>query len=104
MKFSTKDQDNDIHATQSCSQLYKGGWWYTYCHKSNLNGLYLNGTTTSFADGVVWYHWKGYKHSLTFSEMKMRPGTNCYLHIVRSVKVYVAVELKIAMLSFLLVL
>ena len=75
MQFSTKDQDNDVHR-DSCAQAYKGGWWYRACHHSNLNGLYLNGTTTSYADGVVWNRWRGYYYSLKFTEMKIRPGTN----------------------------
>lgn len=31
-KFSTKDKDNDKHATISCAESYMGAWWYTSCH------------------------------------------------------------------------
>ena len=72
-KFSTRDQDNDAASSASCAVLYKGGWWYGACHRSNLNGLYLNGTHTSYADGVNWYHWKGHRYSLRFTEMKIKP-------------------------------
>ena len=70
-QFSTKDQDNDA-GPQNCAQTFKGAWWYNDCHASNLNGQYLSGTHTSYADGVNWYHWKGNYYSLKVSEMKVR--------------------------------
>ncbi|GBM12412.1 Ficolin-2, partial [Araneus ventricosus] len=72
-KFSTKDQDNDSNEGASCAQSYKGGWWYSACHSSNLNGLYLRGKHESYADGVNWNSWKGYHESLDTTEMKIRP-------------------------------
>eukprot|EP00118_Oscarella_pearsei_P017160 m.169311 g.169311 ORF g.169311 m.169311 type:complete len:269 (+) comp38983_c0_seq1:146-952(+) len=69
MKFTTKDKDNDLE----CASTYKGAWWYNACHKSNLNGKYLKGQHSSYADGVNWYTWRGGKYSLKFTEMKIRP-------------------------------
>ena len=70
-RFSTRDQDNDA-ISDSCAQLYKGGWWYNRCHISNLNGLYHGGPHSSLADGVNWWTWKGFYYSLKFTEMKLR--------------------------------
>jgi len=71
-KFSTQDQDNDVW-TNSCAVTFKGAWWYDNCHSSNLNGAYLSGNHSSYADGVEWYAWTGHYYSLRFTEMKIRP-------------------------------
>lgn len=70
--FSTKDADHDTHSVAHCSQLYKGGMWYTNCHGANPNGLYLKGEHKSYADGINWKPFKGYYYSLKFIEMKFR--------------------------------
>ena len=71
MKFSTRDRDNDV-SSGKCARSYKGAWWYRKCHVSNLNGQYLFGPHTSYANGVNWYYWKGHHYSLKFTEMKFR--------------------------------
>lgn len=70
--FSTKDQDNDSWE-KSCAVEFKGAWWYTGCHSSNLNGFYHHGKHSSYADGVNWQAWKGYHYSVKRAEMKIRP-------------------------------
>ena len=65
--FTTKDRDHDTYGL-NCAAQYKGAWWYTHCHYSNLNGVY---SSTTYAEGVNWRHWKGYHYSLKFTEMKV---------------------------------
>ena len=65
--FSTIDRDQDTNSG-NCAKMYNGGWWYSSCHRANLNGLYggLN------AHGIHWYTWGGHGASLIKSEMKIR--------------------------------
>jgi len=70
-KFTTKDQDNDIWNGQ-CAQQFKGAWWYKSCHRSNLNGLYIGGVHTTFADGIEWNAWTGLYYSLKSTKMMIR--------------------------------
>ncbi|XP_069603749.1 ficolin-1-B-like isoform X2 [Ranitomeya imitator] len=70
--FSTKDRDNDS-VKHNCAQTYRGGWWYNACHYANLNGLYLRGNHTSYANGVNWLRGRGQHYSYQVTEMKIRP-------------------------------
>lgn len=70
--FSTWDRDNDSHE-KGCAVMFRGAWWYTACHSSNLNGLYLKGEHTSFANGINWLSGKGYHYSYKYADMKIRP-------------------------------
>jgi len=72
-KFSTKDQDHDIHKDVNCARTFKGGWWYSWCLYSNPNGLFLHGNTSTYADGIVWAPWRGFYYSLHYIEMKIKP-------------------------------
>ncbi|XP_073847533.1 ficolin-2-like [Musca autumnalis] len=71
-KFTTKDQDNDVWH-KNCAVEFTGAWWYKDCHRSNLNGSYLKGTTTQYAKGVDWDPFKGHYYSLKFVEMILKP-------------------------------
>uniref|UniRef100_A0A1I8Q2Y8 Fibrinogen C-terminal domain-containing protein n=1 Tax=Stomoxys calcitrans TaxID=35570 RepID=A0A1I8Q2Y8_STOCA len=69
MKFSTKDQDNDVYAEGSCAVSYMGGWWYEKCHSSNLNGHYGD---KSYGKGINWYSFTGHTSTLRFVKMMVR--------------------------------
>uniref|UniRef100_A0A4W2F569 Ficolin 1 n=1 Tax=Bos indicus x Bos taurus TaxID=30522 RepID=A0A4W2F569_BOBOX len=69
--FSTKDRDND-ESSSNCAAQFQGAWWYHSCHSSNLNGRYLRGPHTSYANGINWKSWGRYNYSYKVSEMKLR--------------------------------
>ncbi|KAM7361500.1 ficolin-1-like [Cochliomyia hominivorax] len=69
MKFTTKDRDNDTHASLNCAERFTGAWWYTACHKSNLNGKYGD---NSFGKGINWFAFRGHNASLKYTKMMIR--------------------------------
>ncbi|KAF0041971.1 hypothetical protein F2P81_005503 [Scophthalmus maximus] len=40
LPFSTADRDNDLAGDANCAELLSGGWWFSGCGESNLNGRY----------------------------------------------------------------
>ena len=72
LQFSTIDRDNDQKSSMNCAQEYSGAWWYKNCHQANINGLYLRGPHTTFANGVNWKSFRGHYYSLKNTEMKVR--------------------------------
>nr|XP_039260833.1 ficolin-2-like [Styela clava] len=72
MQFSTKDSDND-GSSGSCAKSYKGGWWYSGCHASNLNGVY--GQSLWDDKSVTWFEFRKFQ-ALKFTEMKFRQKIN----------------------------
>ncbi|XP_029462738.1 microfibril-associated glycoprotein 4-like [Rhinatrema bivittatum] len=73
VKFSTFDRDQDLYV-QNCAALSSGAFWFRACHLANLNGLYLQGSHVTYANGINWAQWKGLYYSLRRSEMKIRPA------------------------------
>ena len=69
MMFSTRDRENDMWKTGSCSNDLTGGWWFNDCHNSNLNGQFI--WNTKAYSGIGWVRFK-HNLSLKFVEMKMR--------------------------------
>ncbi|XP_053332840.1 microfibril-associated glycoprotein 4-like [Clarias gariepinus] len=73
-KFSTFDKEQDTHTQLNCAKSYLGAFWYSQCHNTNPNGIYLWGRDDSrYAIGNVWQHWKGYHYGLKYISMKIRP-------------------------------
>ncbi|EDO46276.1 predicted protein [Nematostella vectensis] len=70
-QFSTMD-NNDEKYGENCAARYRGAWWFSSCHASNLNGEYLDGAHSYYARGMVWSDWMGHRYSLKRTEMKMR--------------------------------
>ncbi|CAG5116202.1 unnamed protein product [Candidula unifasciata] len=68
MYFSTSDKDNDKHGT-NCASYFAGGWWYSGCYQSHLNGLFGAQNTS----GINWQPLL-MKTSADFTEMKIRQG------------------------------
>ncbi|XP_063846645.1 microfibril-associated glycoprotein 4-like isoform X1 [Scylla paramamosain] len=71
--FSTHDADNDTW-DDNCAKKFRGAYWYTNCHRANLNGYQYEGNHTSYADGINWYDWKGHHYSLKRTSMMTRPA------------------------------
>lgn len=70
MKFTTKDKDNDIW-NGNCAVFRHGGWWYSNCAFTNLNGLF----TTGGGGNLEMISWRGLSNrvgTVIFSEMKLR--------------------------------
>ncbi|MPC68276.1 Techylectin-5B [Portunus trituberculatus] len=60
-------------SSPQCLARYRGAYWYTACHSSNLNGYQYVGNHTTYADGINWYNWRGHHYSLKRTSMKIRP-------------------------------
>ncbi|XP_071178575.1 fibrinogen C domain-containing protein 1-like [Mytilus edulis] len=68
--FSTADHDKDGSKDINCAQKHHGGYWYSGCFKSNINGLWGK----PGEQGIIWgsYHsWQMYV--LKETTMMIRP-------------------------------
>uniref|UniRef100_A0A182MYA3 Fibrinogen C-terminal domain-containing protein n=1 Tax=Anopheles dirus TaxID=7168 RepID=A0A182MYA3_9DIPT len=68
-KFATEDRDSP----EKCAKTFQGGFWYTNCYQSNLNGVYLKGGKQTSNKGIHWYFFRGYRYSLKATKMMIRP-------------------------------
>ena len=52
-QFSTKDEDND-RLIRNCARELGGGWWFSDCGQSNLNGNHVAENEDASAGGIIW--------------------------------------------------
>ncbi|KAE8294026.1 Angiopoietin-related protein 4 Angiopoietin-like protein 4 Precursor [Larimichthys crocea] len=80
LPFSTADRDNDLAADINCAEQLSGGWWFSSCGESNLNGKYPRRPSTlrrhqSRRQGMFWTSAKGPNKSVKTTLMKIAPAT-----------------------------
>uniref|UniRef100_A0A3Q2YSG0 Angiopoietin-related protein 4-like n=1 Tax=Hippocampus comes TaxID=109280 RepID=A0A3Q2YSG0_HIPCM len=69
------DRDNDLAADVNCAELHSGGWWFSSCGASNLNGKYPRrpGPVRWQPRRMFWTNTMGQKNSLSTTLMKLAP-------------------------------
>lgn len=76
--FSTSDRDNDLSSEVNCAGLLSGGWWFSGCGDSNLNGRYPRRhlrRRSSPQQQMFWATMSGHKSSLKTTVLKIAPAT-----------------------------
>uniref|UniRef100_A0A3Q3E108 Angiopoietin like 4 n=1 Tax=Labrus bergylta TaxID=56723 RepID=A0A3Q3E108_9LABR len=78
--FSTVDRDNDLAKDVNCAELLSGGWWFSSCGESNLNGRYPRRPSglrrdQSRRQGMFWTSTKGQNTSVKTTLLKIAPAT-----------------------------
>ncbi|XP_066482343.1 angiopoietin-related protein 3 [Tiliqua scincoides] len=76
VKFSTKDRDNTEQRV-SCPESDSGGWWYTACEETNLNGKYIKPSSKGKFEkkkrGLYWKPQKGRPYLLKSTKLMIQP-------------------------------
>ncbi|KAJ8374713.1 hypothetical protein SKAU_G00052930, partial [Synaphobranchus kaupii] len=76
--FSTRDKDNDQKTEMNCAKHLSGGWWFSSCGHSNLNGKYFNSPSHKQRhqrkQGMFWKTWRGRYYPLRTAVMKIAPA------------------------------
>ncbi|XP_040897219.1 angiopoietin-related protein 4-like [Toxotes jaculatrix] len=80
LPFSTADRDNDLAADLNCAELLSGGWWFSSCGESNLNGKYPRRPSQfrrhqSRRQAMFSTSTKGPNNSLKTTLLKIAPAT-----------------------------
>ncbi|XP_076001239.1 angiopoietin-related protein 4 [Genypterus blacodes] len=78
LPFSTRDQDNDKKMDTNCAKHLSGGWWFSNCGHSNLNGRYFQSPPPKQRhqrkQGIFWKTWRGRYYPLKSSKMMIAPA------------------------------
>ncbi|XP_068425374.1 angiopoietin-related protein 4 [Clinocottus analis] len=78
LPFSTHDQDNDQKNDTNCAKHLSGGWWFSNCGRSNLNGRYFQSPPPKQRDqrkqSIFWKTWRGRYYPLKSSRMMIAPA------------------------------
>ena len=74
MKFSTKERDHDTWPSINCAvrEGGSGGWWYSNCQFSAVNGEYQKPGNYRQWNGLNWNTWTGSYESLKAVQMKIQ--------------------------------
>ncbi|XP_026998312.1 angiopoietin-related protein 4 [Tachysurus fulvidraco] len=76
LPFSTRDRDNDRKHDFNCAKHLSGGWWFSNCGRSNLNGRYFITPPKQRhqrKQGMFWKTWHGRYYSLKSTVMMILP-------------------------------
>ncbi|KAM4809446.1 angiopoietin-related protein 4 [Rhinophrynus dorsalis] len=76
LPFSTRDRDQDLKSDFNCAKHLSGGWWFSTCGHSNLNGKYFLSVPRPRHErkqGIFWKTWKGRYYPLKSTSIKIRP-------------------------------
>ncbi|TSK13571.1 Angiopoietin-related protein 4 [Bagarius yarrelli] len=76
LPFSTRDKDNDRKDDFNCAKHLSGGWWFSNCGRSNLNGRYFITPPKQRhqrKQGMFWKTWHGRYYSLKSTVMMISP-------------------------------
>ncbi|KAI4889887.1 hypothetical protein NFI96_029466 [Prochilodus magdalenae] len=78
LAFSTRDKDNDQKHDLNCAKHLSGGWWFSNCGRSNLNGRYFVTAPPKQRhqrkQGVFWKTWRGRYYPLKSTIMMIAPA------------------------------
>lgn len=78
LPFSTRDKDNDQKSDINCAKHLSGGWWFSNCGHSNLNGKYFVTPPPKQRhqrkQGVFWKTWRGRYYPLKTTTMMIAPS------------------------------
>lgn len=78
LPFSTRDRDHDRRSDANCAKQLSGGWWFSDCGLSNLNGRYFQSPPPlqrhQRKQGVFWKTWRGRYYPLKTTSMMVGPA------------------------------